>query len=290
MTPPIATLAVIGSGVMGRGIAQAAALAGCRVILYDIDQAILDAALTRIRASIDKGVRLGKTDPQIAERAKEAFLLTTQLPRAAQADLIIEAAPENLEIKRGIFRELDAHAPATTLFASNTSSLSITALAAVTQRPQRFLGLHFFNPAHIMRLVEVIRGDFTSAETLETGVDFVRRLGKTPIVCQDTPAFIVNRVARPFYGEALRILGEGQADVPTIDRLMESIGFRMGPFRLIDLIGSDVNFAVTKSVYEAFFHDPKYRPHPIQQKMVESGRLGRKSGVGFYDYREKRPT
>jgi 3-hydroxybutyryl-CoA dehydrogenase len=179
---------------------------------------------------------------------------------------------------------LDAAASPHTLLASNTSSLSISAIAGATQRPDKVLGLHFFNPAHIMKLVEVIRGDDTSQETISLGSEFVTSLGKTAVHCIDSPAFIVNRVARPFYGEAFRLLGEQVADVATIDKLMKSIGFKMGPFELVDLIGCDVNFAVTQSVYEAYFHDPKYRPHPIQRRMVESGKLGRKSGRGFYSY------
>lgn len=277
-------IAVIGSGTMGAGIAQATLLAGYAVVLYDVSEEILAAAHTAISTSIDQGVKRGKTPADIAEQAKAALTLTTFLTDAAASDLVIEAAPERMELKRDIFRVLDAAAPPHTLLASNTSSLSISAIAEATQRPDRVLGLHFFNPAHIMKLVEVIRGDDTSEASVALALAFVESLGKTAVQCQDTPAFIVNRVARPFYGEAFRLLGEQVADVPTIDKLMKSIGFKMGPFELVDLIGCDVNFAVTQSVYEAFFQDPKYRPHPIQRRMVESGKLGRKSGRGFYRY------
>ncbi len=189
-----------------------------------------------------------------------------------------------MALKRKVFGRLDAAAPPHTILASNTSSLSISAIAAATQRPERVIGLHFFNPAHLMPLVEVIRGDLTSDETVAIGRDFVHALGKTPVLCIDSPAFIVNRVARPFYGEAFRLLSEQVAEPETIDRLITSLGFRMGPFQLLDLIGLDVNLAVTRSVYEVFFQDPRYRPHPIQQRMVDSGRLGQKSGRGFYSY------
>lgn len=271
---------------MGRGIAQASALAGYQVTLYDIADDLLAAALEQISASINDGVRRGKTSDALATAAKAAFTLTTSLEEAAQTGLVIEAAPERLDLKQSIFRQLDAAAPPATILASNTSSLSINALAGATQRGDRFLGLHFFNPAHLMKLVEVISGEDTNAATLAAAEAFVATLGKTGVRCKDTPAFIVNRVARPFYGEAFRLLGEDAADVATIDRLVESLGFRMGPFRLIDLIGCDVNFAVTQSVYDAYFGEPRYRPHPIQQRMVESGRLGRKTGSGFYRYGE----
>ncbi len=283
----VKTVAVVGAGTMGQGIAQAVALAGHRVFLFDISDELLAQAQARIFDSLDQGVLRGKTLAADATHAKEALSCTSRTDFAAQSDLIIEAAPEDMALKRDIFGRLDAAAGDHTILASNTSSLSINALAAATKRPDRFLGLHFFNPAHLMKLVEVIRGDFTSQDTLDTCMQFVRDLGKTPVACLDTPAFIVNRVARPFYGEAFRLLGEQAADVPTIDRLARSLGFRMGPFELIDLIGCDVNLAVTQSVYDAYFQDPKYRPHPLQRRMVESNRLGRKTRHGFYDYRRQ---
>ena len=280
----IESVAVIGSGTMGRGIAQSAALSGKRVILYDLTDDLLHRAAVAIAEDIAEGVRRGKTEPEKAESANRHMRLTTDLAQAAQVDLVIEAVPEDLDLKRKVFRQLDAEAPPQTILASNTSSLSISVIAAATQRPGRVIGLHYFNPAHRMKLVEIIRGDLTHEDTVTACQKFVESLGKIPVLCGDTPAFIVNRIARPFYGEALRLLGERVADIETIDRLIASLGFRMGPFELLDLIGLDVNLAVTKSVYEACFHDPKYRPHPIQQRMVDSGRLGRKSGHGFYDY------
>jgi 3-hydroxybutyryl-CoA dehydrogenase len=278
--------AVIGAGTMGAGIAQVTAVARFPVVLFDVAEEVLEAARERIFSTLDRGVELGKMESEAADQAKANLRFTTAMEEAATADLVIEAAPEKLALKHDIFAALDAAAPEQTILATNTSSLSIDALAGATDRRDRFVGLHFFNPVHVMQLVEIIHGDFTSRETVTAVSGFVARLGKTAVHCRDTPAFIVNRVARPFYGEAFRLLGEGVASVTTIDRLVKSLGFRMGPFELIDLIGCDINLDVTRSVYEAYFHDPKYRPHPIQQRMVESGRLGRKSGRGFYDYSE----
>lgn len=285
---PFQTVAILGAGTMGAGIAQVTAMKGVQVIMYDLKDAYLKKGTEQIRAFLDKGREKGKITETEAQAVETHLSTTTTLSDLAGADLVIEAVPEDLDLKKKIFGELDETVQRNAILASNTSSLSITALAAVTGRPERVAGLHFFNPVPLMKLVEVVRGQRTGDDTVRDLADFSAFLGKTPAITKDTPGFIVNRVARPFYGEALKLLGEhGQLEdmAATIDQVMrEAGGFRMGPFELMDLIGIDVNFAVTQSVYEATFHEARYRPSPIQQKMVEAGLLGRKTGRGFYQY------
>lgn len=281
-------IGVVGAGTMGAGIAQVAAQAGCDTLLYDISQEFIDKGLDRIRKFLQGSRERGK----ISEDDEKAILArlhgSVELEAFRGSDLVIEAAPEKLELKRELFKKLDAICDPETLLATNTSSFSVTAIAAVANHPERILGMHFFNPPPLMALVEVVQGDRTSPEAMEKGIALMRQIGKTPARAKDTPGFIVNRVARPFYNEALRILGDGDASVETIDRVMKEAGqFRMGPFELMDLIGIDINFAATDSLYQSFFHDPRFRPSPIQHRMVTAGNLGRKSGRGFYVYGKK---
>lgn len=282
---PLKTVGVIGSGTMGAGIAQIAAQKGFTVRLYDVSAEPLERAMARIRETLAEGKKRGKVSAAEIDAVENNLIPTHDLNHVSQASLIIEAVPEDPQLKKQLFQELDALAPPETILASNTSSLSIAGMAGATKRPERVAGLHFFNPVALMKLVEVIQAQQTSTETVLHLLSFVKTLGKTPVVAKDTPGFIVNRVARPFYGEALKLLGENVASVEVLDTLMkQSGGFRMGPFELMDLIGLDVNFAVTQSVYNATFQEARYRPHPIQQRMVESGLLGKKAGKGFYSY------
>lgn len=281
----ISTIGVVGSGTMGSGIAHVCAVAGFNVLLYDVVPDALQKGIQGIKDDLHRSVEKGRLTHQQADAALSAIHVHSSLNPLQRCDFIIEAALEDLEIKRELFKRLDDVLPSHSILATNTSSLSITSLAVATRRSDRIVGMHFFNPAPALKLVEVVRGKQTSDETVATTCDLAKRLSKVPVVCKDTPGFIVNRVARPFYGEALRLLGEGVATVEEIDRIVKlSGGFKMGPFELMDLIGIDVNYAVTKSVYEQFFQEPRFRPHPLQRQMVEAGTLGRKTKRGFYSY------
>lgn len=279
------TVGIVGAGTMGTGISHVAALAEHKVFLYDVSDEILTRALKRISSELSTSVEKHKLTSQAAEAAAMKIRPTSAFEDLSACDWIIEAAPERLDTKHDIFKRLEAICSPATVLATNTSSLSITRIAAPLKYPKRVLGMHFFNPAHLMKLVEIVRGRRTAPETIERAVGFARELGKIPVVSGDNPGFIVNRVARPFYGEALRLLGEGIATVEDIDRIVKlEGGFKMGPFELMDLIGIDVNFAVTQSIYEQTFGEPRYRPHIIQQTMVSAGFLGRKTKRGFYRY------
>lgn len=273
---------------MGAGIAQIAAQAGYTVLIYDVERFRLDQAAEHIETGLNKAVEKGKFPAEQLKDALSRISGHTHLADLADCDLIIEAIPEDLELKKQVFHQLDTLCKPAAILASNTSSLSITAIAGATQHPERVAGLHFFNPVPLMKLVEVIQGQRTSTDTIAKLTQFAQSLGKSPVLAKDTPGFIVNRVARPFYGEAFKILGDlggEKASIEVIDQVMRQAGgFKMGPFELMDLIGIDVNFAVTQSVYNAYFQKARYRPHPIQRKMVEAGLLGKKTGEGFYKY------
>jgi 3-hydroxybutyryl-CoA dehydrogenase len=278
-------IGVIGAGTMGSGIAAVAALSGFTVILTDQNAATLRAAEQRSAEWFSRAIEKGKISAAGRDETLRRLSFTESVESFSPCDLVIEAVIEDLAVKQQLFRALEKIVRADCLIATNTSSLQVTALASATSSPARVLGLHFFNPPLQMKLVEVVRGLHTSEETLRRGIDVVKKLGKTPVTVKDTPGFIVNRIARPFYGEALKILGEGVAGVDDIDTIMrDEGGFPMGPFQLMDLIGIDVNFAVTKSMYEQSFGEPRYRPHPIQKAMVDAGQLGRKTKRGFYRY------
>jgi len=281
-------IAVLGAGTMGAGIAQVAAQAGFETLVYDVKQEFIDAGLGRVRNFLKGSRERGKLSAEQEQEILDRFRTSTKLDDCNGSTMVIEAAPEKLDLKRDIFKQLDSICAPETLLASNTSSFSVTAIAAATRYQERVLGLHFFNPPPLMALVEVIQGDRTSGKTVEAATELMRAMGKTPARAKDTPGFIVNRVARPFYNEALRILGDGGASVAAVDRIMKEAGnFRMSPFELMDLIGNDINFAATESLYRSFFEDPRFRPSPIQQRMVMGGNLGRKSGRGFYSYDKK---
>lgn len=279
----IITIGVIGAGTMGSGIAQLCAMAGFKTLLFDIKEDQLDVAQQAINKNLDKGIERGKVTAEAKEAALANLKFTTHLADL-KGDLFIEAIVESIEPKVELFQTLAHQNGPETILATNTSSIPITRIAAQIDQPERVVGLHFFNPAHIMKLVEVISGAATDPSVAEAMYQLAEKLGKKPVYAKDAPGFIVNRVARHFYVEGLKVLEEQVADHETIDTLLQSSGFKMGPFKLMDLIGVDTNFSVTSSMFESFHQDGKFRPSRIQQQKVDAGHHGRKSGRGFYDY------
>ena len=281
------SVGVIGAGAMGSGIAQVAATYGHKVLLFDQDS----SALMRARSSIEKNLARSVIKNRLTSAESDAvssrieYIGGTSYEPISAAGLVIEAIVENLEIKQNLFATLDRIVRADAVLATNTSSLSVTAIARASSRPERVIGVHFFNPPTVLPLVEIVPGLATLPEVTANTQQLVDAWGKKTVIASDTPGFIVNRIARPFYGEALRIYEEGIADMATIDWAMKEIGgFKMGPFELMDFIGNDVNFAATKSVYEATFHDSRFRPTLTQQRLFDAGYFGRKTGRGYFDY------
>ena len=280
-------IGVIGSGAMGSGIAQVAAMAGHEVHVYDANPVAAQSAANNLKLSIQKLVEKGKCTSEKAEEILKNIFFQSSIDKLNYCELIIEAIVENLEVKKEVFSALESIVSDTCILASNTSSLSIASIASACNKPERFIGIHFFNPANIMPLVEIIPALQTDNTITNKSIELIKSWGKTVVVCKDTPGFIVNRVARSFYGEAIRLAEEGIADYATIDWAIKEIGgFKMGPFELMDFIGHDVNYKVTETVWEQLFFDPRFKPSLTQKRLYEAKRFGRKSSIGFYDYRE----
>lgn len=277
-------IGICGAGTMGRGIALSSLLAGHHVTITDLSAQAVEAAATYVHGQLQTSVEKGRITAEQRDAMSSALTTSTQLDALASSDLVIEAIAEKLDIKHTLFTALEAICRPDCVLSSNTSSISITALARCLKDPSRFVGLHFFNPAHIMKLVEVISGVLTSPTVVSFAVEYAKGLGKTPVIAKDAPGFIVNRVARNYYNEAQRIVMEGAASVEQTDRCMKALGFKMGPFELMDLIGVDVNLDVTTSMWGQFFYEPRFTPSVLQQQTVNGGMHGRKTGRGFYPY------
>lgn len=280
-------IGIIGAGTMGSGIAQVAATSGCKVKVFDLNSEALFKADSKLDKILNRLIEKERIDKQEKKRIQSNIQYVHSLKMLSDSKLIIEAIVEDIDIKQKVFQELEGYVSKDCIIASNTSSLSIASIASTLKQPERSVGIHFFNPAPLMKLVEVIPAIQTSKVVLNKSVEIISSWNKTVAVAKDTPGFIVNRVARPFYGEALRIYEEGIADFATIDwSLKELGGFRMGPFELMDFIGNDVNYTVTETVFKAFYNDPRYKPSFTQKRLSEAGYLGRKTGRGYYEYSE----
>ncbi len=279
----INSICICGAGTMGSGIAQATAQAGLATILYEVNAAVLEKAKGRIDRNLQSLVEKGKMTADQKAQTYGLIRFTNDL-QTCLADVFIEAIVEKAELKIALFNQLAELNHGDVIFASNTSSLSITEIANGVLHPERVIGMHFFNPATIMKLVEVVNTPFTNTATTESIISLAKQLKKTPVVCIDSPGFIVNRVARPYYIESLRLLEEGQVEKEQLDRLLEATGFKMGPFKLMDLIGHDINYAVSCSVWEQLGKPERLKPSPLQEEKVKQGKLGKKTGEGFYKY------
>lgn len=281
------TIGVIGSGAMGSGIAQVAATAGHHVVLYDNNSAQLEKAKSSLTATLNKLAEKGKISANDAKNILARITFSGTLDTFSSCKLVIEAIIENLQVKQGMFSQLEAIVSENAVLASNTSSLSITSIASACRKPERVIGIHFFNPAPLMPLVEIIPGVASDNNMVQEAKELIDGWGKSTVLAKDTPGFIVNRIARSYYGEAIRIYEEGIADFATIDWAMKTFGgFRMGPFELMDFIGNDVNYKVTETVWEQFFYEPRFKPSFTQKRLYEAKFFGKKSGRGYYDYSE----
>jgi 3-hydroxybutyryl-CoA dehydrogenase len=281
----IKKIGVCGAGTMGSGIAQVAAISGYTTVLYDVDASMVNKGKSAIEKNLANQVEKKKLTPEQRDETLQRLSFTANIADCV-ADLLIEAIVERIDAKTDLFRQLATLNPPETILASNTSSLSLGTIAAAIPDAGRFAGMHFFNPAPLMKLVELVFTSLTRPDTLQTLMAVAQRMGKTGVICRDAPGFIVNHVARPFYLEALRLMEEGIGDRETIDSLLEGAGFRMGPFRLMDLIGNDINYSVSCSVYEALGRPDRLRPSTLQEQMVREGALGRKTGKGYYRYEQ----
>jgi len=280
-------LGIVGAGTMGTGIAQLAAISKINVQLYDVNETILRRSIERIKANLRKTINLGKLPSEEFAATLERIRTRTSLPDLGHCDCIIESVIEDIRVKKDLFKHLDTNTKSTAVLASTTSSLSITSIAALTRNPERVIGLHFFHPVDTAALVEVVKGFKTNTDTLDRAIEWVKLLGKDPIIVKDTPGFIASRISLPMFSEALRLLGENVVSAEQIDNIVKKVGgFSMGPFETLDQMGIDSALAETESMYSQSYGEPRLRPHPILKQMVESGLLGKKSTKGFFNYEE----